>query len=104
MKRSRWIAIGFALTFFWLTDPIFATCPCDTTNVDWGDLEQVNPRFDFEHNVTGDWFGLRNTLYNYGLEITGNYTTEPAGNPIGGLEHGETYLDNFGFAFLFDFD
>ena len=37
----------------------------------------------------------------YGIEITGGYTTEPAGNPVGGLEHGFTYLHNFGFGVLF---
>ena len=106
MKRQLfiWVVIGLTLASPWLTEPIFATCPCDTANLDLGNVEQAKPRFDFEHNVTGDWFGLRNTLYDYGLEITGSYTTEPAGNPVGGLEHGETYLDNFGFAFLFDFD
>jgi hypothetical protein len=43
-----------------------------------------------------------NTLYDYGIEITGGYTTEPAGNPVGGIEHGFTYLHNFGFGVLFD--
>ncbi len=60
--------------------------------------------FDREHYATGDWFGLRQTLYDYGIEITGGYTTEPAGNPVGGLEHGFTYLHNFGFGVQFDFD
>jgi porin len=98
------IVIGLALAYPWLTVPIFAACCGDTSKSDLGDAEQLRPPFDYEHNVTGDWFGLRNTLYNYGLAITGSYTTEPAGNPFGGLDRGETYLDNFGFAFLFDFN
>jgi len=60
------------------------------------------PHFDLQNYATGDWFGLRNTLYDYGIEITGGYTTEPAGNPVGGIEHGFTYLHNFGFGVLFD--
>jgi porin len=97
------IALGFtALAWSALSNPVLAACSCASDDPNTADAEQVSPRFDYEHNVTGDWFGLRNTLYDYGLEITGAYTSEPAGNPIGGLKHGDTYLDNFGFGFLFD--
>jgi hypothetical protein len=35
-------------------------------------LRQKNaPHFDSEHYLTGDWFGLRNKLYDWGVEITG---------------------------------
>ncbi len=86
------LLICFAL----VTNSIFATCPTHT-----GAPPEEAPHFDLQHYATGDWFGLRNTLYDYGIEITGGYTTEPAGNPVGGLEHGFTYLHNFGFGVLF---
>src|SRR5689334_17032527 len=85
------VLICFAL----VTGSTFAACP--TPNC--APAEEA-PHFDLQHYATGDWFGLRNTLYDYGIEITGGYTTEPAGNPIGGLKQGDTYLDNFGFGFL----
>ena len=77
----------------------FAACPdCPQTPA------ENAPHFDSEHYLTGDWFGLRNKLYDWGVEITGGYTTEPAGNPIGGLEHGFTYLHNFGFDVRLDLE
>jgi carbohydrate-selective porin OprB len=87
------VLICFAL----VTNSIFAACPTHT-----GAPPEETPHFDLQHYATGDWFGLRNILYDYGIEITGGYTTEPAGNPIGGIEHGFTYLHNFGFGVLFD--
>jgi porin len=87
-----------------VTNPLFPACPCNTVVPDAKDAEQVKPRFDNENYLAGDWFGLRNTLYDYGIEITAGYTTEPAGNPIGGPEHGFTYLHNFGFGIQLDLD
>src|ERR1700722_3192395 len=90
------------VALIWLalvTNSTFAACPTHT-----GAPPEEEPQFDLQHYATGDWFGLRNTLYDYGIEITGAYTTEPAGNPVGGLKQGETYLDNFGFGFLFNLD
>jgi hypothetical protein len=87
------VLICFAL----VTNSIFAACPTHT-----GAPPEEAPHFDLQNYATGDWFGLRNTLYDYGIEVTGGYTTEPAGNPVGGIEHGFTYLHNFGFGVLFD--
>src|ERR1700731_4593275 len=87
-----------------LTNSTFAACPAHTGGPDPSSADETSPRFDCEHYATGDWFGLRNTLYDYGIEITGSYVTEPAGNPVGGLEHGFTYLHNFGFGVLFDLE
>ena len=86
-----------SICFALVTNSIFAACPAHT-----GAPPEEAPHFDLQHYATGDWFGLRNTLYDYGIEITGGYTTEPAGNPVGGIEHGFTYLHNFGFGVLFD--
>src|SRR4029077_15194344 len=100
------VAVAFAAVATWVavSNPTFAACPCNTPAPDGKDVEQVKPRFDSENYLTGDCFGLRNTLYDYGIEITGSYVTEPAGNPIGGLEHGGTYLHNFGFGIQLDLD
>jgi porin len=85
------------ICFGLVANSIFAACPTHT-----GAPPEEEPHFDLQHYATGDWFGLRNTLYDYGIEITGGYTAEPAGNPVGGIERGFTYLHNFGFGVLFD--
>ena len=95
--ESRRCLAGASFCFALVANCTFATCPTCPPS-------EEAPHFDPEHNATGDWFGLRTALYDYGIEITGGYTTEPAGNPVGGLEQGETYLDNFGFGFLFNLD
>ena len=56
--------------------------------------EKPPARYDFQHNVTGDWFGLRNTLSDLGVEITGGYAMEYLGNPVGGKNQGSTYVHN----------
>jgi len=85
------------ICFVFVTSSTFAACPTHT-----GAPPEDEPHFDLQHYATGDWFGLRNTLYDYGIEINGGYTTEPAGNPAGCLEHGLTYLHNFGYSVSFD--
>ena len=80
----------------------FAACPTHTGEPTTDGAETSAPKFNNDEYLTGDWFGLRNTLYDFGIEINGGYTTEPAGNPVGGLEQGGTYLHNFGFAVVFD--
>lgn len=64
----------------------------------------AQPKFDSEHYATGDWFGLRNLLYENGIDITGDYVTEPLGNPVGGLRQGFTYTHNIGVQIDFDLD
>ena len=56
--------------------------------------EAPPPRYDFEHNITGDWFGLRNSLSDQGLELTGGYAMEFLGNPVGSQKQGQTYVHN----------
>jgi len=60
--------------------------------------------FDWEHNATGDWGGLRNLLSEHGVEINGSYVTEPAGNPSGGFDQGITYLHNIDLSLLLHLD
>lgn len=52
------------------------------------------PRFDSKDYLTGNWGGLRNTLAEKGVEITGGYAMEFLGNPVGGRKHGDTYVHN----------
>jgi porin len=56
--------------------------------------EKPPPKYDFQHNITGDWFGLRNTLSDQGIDITGGYAMEFLGNPVGGRQQGQTYVHN----------
>ncbi|MBK8174599.1 MAG: carbohydrate porin [Rhodospirillales bacterium] len=63
--------------------------------------EQVPPepggspmKYDFEHNITGDWGGARNRLSDKGVDIRGGYAMEFLANPVGGLRQGETYVHN----------
>lgn len=48
--------------------------------------------------MTGDWGGLRTELQNDGIKVTGHYVSEVAGNPVGGLEQGGAYADEFGLG------
>src|SRR5262249_30242549 len=72
MKRrpSLSLELAFVVVTAWIvvSNPAFAVCPCNTPAPDRKEVEQTKPRFDSESNLTGDWFGLRNTLYDYGIE------------------------------------
>jgi len=48
--------------------------------------------------ATGDWFGVRTTLEDKGVEISGGYTADVWGNTTGGLKQGAVYTG------LLDFD
>ncbi len=52
--------------------------------------------------LTGDWWGMRNMLDDEGVEIIANYTTNLAGNPVGGMSAGFTYTDNIYFGTQLD--
>ena len=52
--------------------------------------------------LTGDWWGMRNLLDDEGVEIIANYTTNLAGNPVGGMSAGFTYTDNIYFGTQLD--
>ncbi len=55
-------------------------------------------------SLTGDWWGMRNMLDDEGVEIIANYTTNIAGNPVGGTSAGFTYTDNIYFGVELDFE
>jgi len=52
----------------------------------------------------GDWWGMRNMLDDEGIEIFANYTTNIAGNPVGGKSQSVTYTDNLLFGANLDFE
>ena len=54
--------------------------------------------------LTADWGGLRNTLYDDGVTIFANYTNNIAGNPVGGKSAGFTYCDNITFGLDLDLE
>lgn len=55
--------------------------------------------------LTGDWWGTRNWLdEEKGVEFSGTYTTDLAGNPLGGMEQGFTYTDNMAFGVKLDLE
>ncbi len=55
--------------------------------------------------ATGDWWGTRNWLDEQkGVEFSGTYTTDLAGNPVGGMQQGFTYTDNIAFGVKLDLE
>ncbi len=56
-------------------------------------------------SLTGDWWGMRNWLdKDKGIEFSGTYTTDLAGNPVGGMDQGFTYTDNIAFGLKLDLE
>lgn len=56
----------------------------------------------FEH-AAGEWGRPRDYLYNHGIKFSLTYTSDMAGNPIGGISpHGFTYCDNIALGCLLD--
>src|SRR5262245_28078603 len=56
-------------------------------------------------SLTGDWGGWRSRLeQEYGLFLLGTYTSEVAGNPVGGRSQGVTYTHNIGLALIVDLE
>jgi porin len=54
--------------------------------------------------LTGDWGGLRRTLRHAGIDFTGLYMMESAGNPTGGDLHKLRYTHDLGLAIYLDLD
>lgn len=62
------------------------------------------PKFNSRDYLFGDWLGVRQMLYESGIELNASYTTEPAWNPVGGVRESATYLHNFGLSALIDLE
>jgi porin len=54
--------------------------------------------------ATGDWFGVRTTLEDKGVEISGGYTAEVWGNTTGGLKQGAVYTGLLDFGATVDLE
>jgi porin len=56
-------------------------------------------------SALGDWWGVRNWLdKEAGVEFSVSYTTDLAGNPVGGMQPGFTYTDNIAFGVKLDLE
>ena len=55
-------------------------------------------------NATGDWLGVRATLKDKGMEISGGYTAEVWGNTTGGLKQGAVYTGLLDFRAKVDLE
>jgi len=54
--------------------------------------------------ATGDWLGVRTTLEDKGVEISGGYTAEVWGNTTGGLKQGAVYTGLLDFGATVDLE
>jgi porin len=74
----------------------------------WGllDSERVRgsgPTWGHADSLTGNWGGYRDRIRDeYGIAVLGDYTSECAGNPVGGNRQGVTYTHNIGLSFFAD--
>lgn len=57
-----------------------------------------------QKTATGDWAGLRNQFKDEGVTISGNFTTDINGNPVGGLKKRTTYSGFLDVGVAFDFE
>ena len=81
-----------------------------STRPEWGllDVDRVRgsgPPLETMDSLTGNWRGYRDRLSDeFGLSLVGNYTSECAGNPVGGQRQGVTYTHNIGLALFADLE
>jgi hypothetical protein len=66
----------------------------------WSDPNE----FERQTALTGGWGGLRRTLHDDGIDFTGLYMMESAGNPTGGNLHKLRYTHDLGLAIYLDMD
>src|SRR5262249_51904433 len=78
------------------TRPVWGLLDVDRVRGSGQPLETVD-------SLTGNWRGYRDRLSNeFGLSLVGDYTSECAGNPVGGRRQGVTYTHNTGLALFAD--
>jgi porin len=65
--------------------------------------DDANPWWKWDH-ATGDWMGVRTTLKDKGIEISGGYTAEVWGNTTGGLKQGAVYTGLLDFGATVDLE
>jgi porin len=78
------------------TRPVWGLLQIDRVRGSGPPLETVD-------SLTGNWRGYRDRLRDEnGLAVVGNYTSESAGNPVGGNRQGVTYTHNVDLAVFAD--
>jgi porin len=76
----------------------------------WGLLDSERargsaPALPQADSLTGNWGGYRDRIRgDYGLALAGDYTSECAGNPVGGMRQGVTYTHNIGLSLFADLE
>jgi len=56
-----------------------------------------------QSNLTGNWGGARSTLFSrYGVALVAGYGGQISGNPVGGEQQGETYIQRVGAGLFID--
>lgn len=79
-----------------------------TTRHVWGllDMDRARgsgPSLTTADSLTGNWYGYRDRVRDdYGLTLAGDYTSESAGNVVGGRRQGVTYTHNIGLGLFAD--
>ena len=76
----------------------FFTNPNPTPSAPLGSKEWLGG-----NSLTGDWSGFRNRLDERGVEFSASYTSNFAGNPVGGITQAFAYAENYTFGLLLDF-
>jgi len=71
---------------------------------DGSSSEQTSSTWWTGNYGTGDWFGVRTTLEDKGVEISGGYTAEVWGNTTGGLKQGAVYTGLLDFGATVDLE
>lgn len=90
----------------WITkdEELKFNIPYQIPELNWGNQRFWDPYQSQRNNTknwldsdyaTLNWFGLRDRLATNGLDISATYTSDLAGNPVGGNSAGFTYCDNF---------
>lgn len=65
--------------------------------------DDSNPWWEWD-TATGDWFGVRTSLEDKGIEIFGGYTAEVWGNTTGGIKQGAVYTGLLDFGTTIDLE
>ncbi len=63
----------------------------------------ANPWWEWD-TATGDWFGVRTTLEDKGIEVFGGYSAEVWGNTTGGIKQGAVYTGLLDFGTTVDLE
>ena len=91
---EKWDSAGPLTATPWLHPPTW------TPDQKWGVL---SGRIGEATAITGSWGGARDRLVKKGVSFVGGYLGQPAANPVGGEQDGESsWLSNVSFGAYFD--